>query len=143
MSARDTSMPVGMQVGFWFAMMLSIALAVAFALPAAGLLPYTIAGHPVSRDAWWRVSPLLLVVSGLAASIAWGIRNRRAWSRHLVMAVWTTIAIGTLASGVRRDLPRAVLVRALVQPALLAALTGWYFYRKRNVVEYFRALERR
>jgi uncharacterized membrane protein YfcA len=113
---------------------------VAFGLTAAGVLPYTIAGHLVSREAWWRVSPVLVVVSALAAAIAFGIRRRRTWTRHVVMLLWFALAIATIASSLSGDIPRDVLLRGLVEPAVLAVLCGWYFYAKPNVVEYFRAI---
>ena len=129
-----------MRVGYWFALMLSVALAVAFGLTVAGVLPYTIAGHLVSREAWWRVSPVLVVVSALAATIAFGIRRRQTWTRHVVMLLWFALAIATIASGLSGDIPRDVLLRGLVEPAVLTVLCGWYFYAKPNVVEYFRAI---
>jgi hypothetical protein len=52
-------MPAAMRVGFWFAVVLSVALAAAFFLTAAQVLPYKIAGYTVTREAWWRVSPIL------------------------------------------------------------------------------------
>ena len=131
--------PGALRVGYWFALMLSFALAVAFLLTAAGVLPYTIAGQRVSREAWWRISPILPVVSLFAAAVAFGIRRRRTWVRHVVMALWATLALAALASGLRGDIPRPVLLRALVEPAVLLLLCGWYFYAKPNVVEYFRA----
>jgi hypothetical protein len=120
--------------------MLSVALAGAFVLTAAGLLPYRIAGETVSRDAWWRISPILPVVSAFAAAIAFGIRRRRAWVRHLVMLLWATLGFAALVSGLRGDIPRAVVLRALIEPAILIVLCGWYFYAKPNVVAYLRRL---
>jgi hypothetical protein len=135
--------PAAMRVGFWFALMLSVALAGAFALTAAGFLPYRIAGETVSRAAWWRIAPVLPVVSALAAAAAFGIRRRRRWVRHLVILLWVTLAAAAVISGVRGDIPRSVVIRALIEPALLTVLCGWYFYFKPNVVDYFRALKPR
>jgi hypothetical protein len=129
-----------MRVGYWFALMLSFVLAAVFALTAAGLFPYRIAGQAVSRDAWWRISPVLPVVSAIAAAIAFGIRRRKRWVRHLVMLLWLTLALSALASYVRGDIPRPVTVRALIEPAVLTAICGWYFYARPNVVEYFRSI---
>ncbi|HEX9303090.1 MAG TPA: hypothetical protein VGA31_01430 [Thermoanaerobaculia bacterium] len=140
-SAR-TDPPTAMRVGSWFAIVLAVALAAAFFLTAAGALPYKIAGYTVSREAWWRVSPVLLVVSALAAAIAFAIRTARPWSRHAVILLWTSIAIAALLSGLSGDIPRAVLRRALVEPAVLTLLCGWYFYGKPNVVEYFRRISK-
>jgi hypothetical protein len=133
-------MPAAMRVGFWFAAVLSVALAAAFFLTAAQVLPYKIAGYTVTREAWWRVSPILPVVSIFAAAIAYGFRSQRAWSRHLVLLLWAAIAIAALVSGVSGDIPRSVLWRALLEPAVLTVVCGWYFYGKPNVVEYFRAI---
>ncbi|HEV8608759.1 MAG TPA: hypothetical protein VGS98_01635 [Thermoanaerobaculia bacterium] len=132
--------PAAMRVGYWFALMLSFALAAAFVLTAAGLLPYMIAGQTVAREAWWRISPILPVVSVFAAAIAFGIRRRKPWVRHLVMLLCTTLALAAVVSGLRGDIPPSTVVRALIEPAVLMALCGWYFYAKPNVVEYFRAI---
>jgi uncharacterized membrane protein YoaK (UPF0700 family) len=129
-----------MRFGYWFALMLSVALAGAFVLTAAGFLPYAIAGETVSRDAWWRIAPVLPVVSAFAAAIAFGIRKRRRWTRHLVMLLWPALALAALASYAGGDIPRSVLVRAVIEPTVLTLLCGWYFYRKPNVVAYFRGL---
>lgn len=131
-----------MRVGYWFALMLSFALAMAFALTAAGLLPYRIAGQTVTRQAWWRIAPILTVVSAFAAAIAFGIRKRRTWTRHVVMLLWVTLGLAALASGLRGDIPPSVVARALIEPAVLLVLCAWYFYGKRNVVEYFRSIAR-
>jgi hypothetical protein len=122
--------------------MLSFALGAAFLLTAAGLLPYTIAGQTVSREAWWRISPILPVVSAFAAATAYGIRKRRPWVRRLVLILWATLAAAALVSGLRGDIPRFVVLRALIEPAVLTVLCGWYFYFKPNVVDYFRAISR-
>jgi hypothetical protein len=79
-------------------------------------------------------------VSAFAAAVAFGIRKRRRWVRHLVMLLWATLALAAVASGLRGDIPKSVMVRALVEPAVLTVLCGWYFYVKPNVVEYFRAI---
>jgi hypothetical protein len=130
--------PAGVRLAFWSGIVLSVALAAAFLLTAAGLLPYKIAGETVTRAAWWRISPVLPLVSATAAAIAFGVRRRRSWARVLVMLVWPMLALAAVRSYRLEDIPRSVLVRALVEPAILTVLCGWYFFRKTNVVEYFR-----
>lgn len=130
--------PPGVRLAFWSGIVLSVALAAAFLLTAAGLLPYKIAGETVTRAAWWRISPVLPLVSATAAAIAFGIRRRRPWARVLVVLVWPLLALAAVRSYRLGDIPRSVLVRALVEPAILTVLCGWYFFRKANVVEYFR-----
>ena len=134
--------PIALRVGFWFTLILSFGLGAAFVLTAAGLLPYKIAGQTVTREAWWRISPILPVVSACAAAIAFGIRRRRPWTRHLVMLLWPTLALAACVSYRLGDIPESVLVRALAEPAILTVLCGWYLYRKTNVVEYFRGNSR-
>jgi hypothetical protein len=134
--------PIALRVGFWVAVVISFALTSVFLLTAASVLPPIIAGERVSSDAWWRVSPIFLVVAVLAASSAIGIRRRRPWSRHVVLAVWVSIAIGALMAGLSGDIPPHVLWRALAEPVILTILCGWYLYRKPNVVEYFRGNSR-
>ena len=134
--------PFTLRVGFWVAIVISFALTAVFFLTAASVLPPVIAGERVSRAAWWRVSPILLVAAVLAAAIAFGIRRRMPWSRHLVLALWVSIAIGALTAGLSGDIPPHVLSRALAEPAILTVLCGWYLYGKANVVEYFRGNRR-
>jgi hypothetical protein len=142
-SGVPANAPAAMRVGYWFALMLATVLAAAFVLTAVGVLPYRIAGHAVTREAWWRIGPILPVVSAFAAAIALATRGARPWSRHLVMVLWPTLAAAAFVSWRRGDIPSGVLVRALVEPAVLTAVCGWYFYAKPNVVEYFRAIARR
>ncbi len=127
-------------MGYWFALTLAVALPAAFFLAAARVIPHTIAGRRVSEAAWWRVSPLLLLAGALAGAIAYGFRAKKPWSRHLVLALWATIAVGALASGLSGDIPRDVMWRALAEPVALTFVCAWYFYGKPNVVKYFREI---
>ena len=73
---------------------------------------------------------VLLGLGILLLTIAFGIRARRRWARPLILAVWllegAVNVIGFVRSG------QAYL---LWVPFLL--FSGWYLYKKQNVVGYF------
>jgi hypothetical protein len=59
-----------------------------------------------------------------------------------VLALWGTLGAAAVASGLSGSIPLHVMWRGLAEPVALAVLSGWYFYAKRNVVEYFREISR-
>ena len=81
----------------------------------------------------WGLVPVfgvLLVLGALLIAIGFGIRGRRRWARPLILALWlfegAMNVIGFVRSG------QAYL---LWVPFLL--FSGWYLYKKQNVVGYF------
>jgi hypothetical protein len=78
------------------------------------------------------------VIGCLTASIAYGLAARKAWSRHLVMAIFVLIVVYTSALGALNVLRDTIMWRAIVNASLFGCASAWYFYFKPNVAEYFR-----
>ena len=98
-------------------------------------------GSPLSpAELIWRVVPMTLAVSFLMLTLARGLFVQRIWARRL--AVWqcmgVTVIVFILAP------PRvmwAVIVQLLPYAIVFTAVAYWYFYRKRNVADYYATLE--
>ncbi len=135
-------MPLLMQLGGWCALAFAVGSAAVLGLAAVGIGAYGIAGRPVATGEWLRLAgPLFVVCGGLMAGIAYGFRARKRWSRHLAMAFWTAFGLYALAMGVTGRVPSALMWRALIEAVGLGAIAAWYFYRKPEVVDYFRRLD--
>jgi amino acid permease len=76
------------------------------------------------------------------ASIAYGLATRKAWSRHLVMAIFVLIIVYASALGALNVLRHTIMWRAIVNASLFGCASAWYFYFKPNVAEYFRKFGR-
>ena len=99
-------------------------------------------GEKVTRSEWLQIAaPLVAVIGCLMASIAYGLAARKAWSRHLVMAIFVLIIVYAAALGVLNVLRHTIMWRAIVNASLFGCASAWYFYFKPNVAKYFRELE--
>lgn len=102
---------------------------------------YSIGGQPVPREEWLALAgPLLAITAVLMAAIAIGIFRARPWSRHVVMLHWLVVTGYGLILWVLRAVDPFIAMRAVGQGVILGAFAAWYFYRKPNVVAYFRSL---
>ncbi|HEX4600997.1 MAG TPA: hypothetical protein VH116_06370 [Gemmatimonadales bacterium] len=134
-------MPFLMRLGGRLAAAFAAGAGLLLVLAALGVGSFGIAGRPVTSGEWLRVAgPLFLSMGVLMAVIAYGFRARKRWSRHVVMVLWTTVAVYGVAVGVTGRVPAALAWRAALQALGLGALAAWYFYRNADVVGYFRSL---
>jgi hypothetical protein len=98
-------------------------------------------GEKVTRSEWLHIAaPLVAVIGSLMASIAYGLAARKAWSRHIVIAIFVLIIVYASALGVLNVLRHTIMWRAIVNAFLFGCVSAWYFYFKPNVDEYFRKL---
>jgi hypothetical protein len=130
-----------MRLGSAFAVLYCVGASVLLFGGLADALPYVIDGHDVTREQWLQgAAPLFAVTIILMVVIAYGLLGRRVWSRHVVMIHWAAI----LAYGgflyLRESIAPALALRVMAQAAALGLFAAWYFYRKPNVVAYFRSL---
>lgn len=133
----------GAFAGLWAACaLLVLALMIGVALFGGG--PFEFNGEPVSRASYLRhLPPVALGLGALATyfgAVAFGIWRERAWVRPAVLAFWLGISALLVGQGIAGVMNVAV---ALIWPAIYLGFVGWYFYRKPNVVDYYRALEAR
>ena len=86
--------PLGIRILSWFAAFASAGMFVSIALAILDLGPHLMGGEKVIRSEWLHIAaPLVAVIGCLMASIAYGFAARKAWSRHLVMAIFVLIIV--------------------------------------------------
>ncbi len=134
----NLQMPLLMKLGMGFAALFAVGAVTLILLAPFGIGLFEIDGQPVSANEWLRVSaPLFLMAGGLMTGVAYGFRTQQTWSRHLVMALWLLVGLYGLMAGMTGAVPASVMWRAIIQAIVLGSVAAWYFYAKRNVVEYF------
>ncbi len=110
----------------------------------AGAFPYVLDAHDVTREQWLAAAaPLFAITILLMAVIAYGLLRRRAWSRHAVMAHWAAVFAWGVLLWARGTVAPSLALRVMAEAGALGLIAAWYFYRKRNVVAYFRSLAAR
>jgi hypothetical protein len=105
---------------------------------------YSIDGDEVTQAEFIaRAVPWLIVVALVAGFIAWAFWSERAWARHAFVALWVVV-IATADVRLWED-PAidADEVFVTVFSLVMVLPVVWYFYLKRGVVAYYRALARR
>jgi len=65
-------------------------------------------------------------------------RFLQAWSRHVVIAMFTLIIVYASILGALDLIRHSMMWRAVIDAAIFGGLSAWYFYFKRNVATYFR-----
>ncbi len=136
--------PLGIRILSWFAALASAGMFVSIALALLDIGPHLMGGEKVTRLEWLHIAaPLVALIGCLMASIAYGFAAHKAWSRHLVMAIFVLIIVYASALGSLNVLRHTIMWRAIINASLFGCASAWYFYFKRNVAEYFRELGRR
>ena len=133
--------PLGIRILSWFAALASAGMFVSIALAILNIGPHLMGGEKVTRSEWLQIAaPLVAVIGCLMASIAYGLAARKAWSRHLVMAIFVLIIVYASTLGALNMLRHTIMWRAIVNASVACCVSTWYFYLKTNVAEYFREL---
>ena len=133
--------PLGVRILSWLTALASAGMFVSIALAILDIGPHLMGGEKVTCSEWLHIAaPLVAVIGCLMASIAYGFAARKAWSRHLVMAIFVPIIVYASALGTLNVLRHAIMWRAIINASLFGCASAWYFYFKRNVAEYFREL---
>jgi hypothetical protein len=136
--------PLGIRILSWFAALASAGIFVSIVLAILDIGPHLMGGEKVTRAEWLHIAaPLVAVIGCLMASIAYGFAARKAWSRHLVMAIFVLIIVYASALGALDALRHTIMWRAMINASLFGCVSAWYFYFKRNVAQYFLELGRR
>jgi hypothetical protein len=136
--------PFAIRILRWFAGIASAGMFVSIAIAILDIGPHLMGGEKVTRLEWLHIAaPLVAIIGCLMASIAYGLATRKAWSRHLVMAIFALIIVYASALGALNVLRHTIMWRAIVNASLFGCASVWYFYFKRNVAAYFRKLEGR
>jgi Fe2+ transport system protein B len=136
--------PLGIRILSWFAALASAGMFVSIVLAILDIGPHLMGGEKVTRAEWLHIAaPLVAVIGCLMASIAYGFAARKAWSRHLVMAIFVLMILYASALGALDVLRHTIMWRAMINAFLFGCVSAWYFYFKRNVAQYFLELGRR
>jgi O-antigen/teichoic acid export membrane protein len=137
-----TQKPVLLVLGQWAATLGAAIVLLLLALAPFDVGRYTIHDEPVSGPEFLhRAGLLFTTLGGVLVAIAVGLWREREWSRPLMVLTWIVLGVGTLVSDLE---PRAGgLVGGTVTMLITAGLATWYLYHKRNVVAYYRVIERR
>jgi len=108
--------PLGIEILSWFAALASAGMFVSIALTILDIGPHLMGGEKVTRFEWLHIAaPLVAVIGCLMASIAYGFATRKAWSRHLVMAIFVLIIVYASALGALNVLRHTIMWRAIVK----------------------------
>ncbi|HEV8618037.1 MAG TPA: hypothetical protein VGQ70_00955 [Candidatus Udaeobacter sp.] len=101
-------------------------------------------GERVTRDEWLHIAaPLVAVIGVLMACISYGFAMAKAWSRHIIIAIFRLIVIYATSLGTLNLIHHAIMWRAITNGTLFGGGSVWYFYFKPNVAAYFRELANR
>jgi len=142
--SHQMKQPLAVRFLSWFAALASAGMLVSIALAILDIGPHLMGGEKVTRSEWLHIAaPLVAVIGCLMAWIAYGLAARKAWSRHLVMAIFVLIIVYASTLGALNVLRYTIMWRAIVNASLFGCASAWYFYFKPNVAEYFRKLGRR
>jgi hypothetical protein len=136
--------PLGTRILSWFAALASAGMFVSIVLAILDIGPHLMGGEKVTRAEWLHIAaPLVAVIGCLMASVAYGFAARKAWSRHLGMAIFVLIIVYASALGALDVLRHTIMWRAIINASLFGCVSAWYFYFKRNVARYFLELGKR
>jgi hypothetical protein len=128
----------------WFAGLASVAMYLSILLAVYDIGPHIMGGERVTRGEWLHIAaPLVAVIASLMACISYGFAKEKAWSRHLVIAMFALIVVYASAFGALNLMHRAIMWRAIINGTLFGGAAVWYFYFKPSVADYFQQLANR
>jgi hypothetical protein len=131
-----------MRLGAVFSVLYCLGASTLLAGGLAGVFPYLMDAQDVTREQWLAAAaPLFAVTIVLMAVIAYGLQRRRAWSRHAVVAHWAVVFAWGAVLWIRDAVAPGLALRVMAEAGSAGLIAAWYFYRKRNVVAYFRSLD--
>jgi hypothetical protein len=136
--------PFAIRVLTWFAGLASAGMYLSILLVLLDIGSPSMGGEHVTRTEWLRVAaPLVAAMGILMALVCYALASRKRWSRHIVIAMFALIIVYATILGALNLVRHTIMWRALINATVFGCLTGWYFYLKPNVVQYFRDLEDR
>jgi hypothetical protein len=128
----------------WFAALASVGMYLSIVLAILDIGPHIMGGERVTREEWLHIAaPLVAVIGVLMACISYGFATEKAWSRHVVIAMFALIVVYASILGVLNLIHHAIMWRAIINGSLFGGVSVWYFYFKPNVAEYFRRIAKR
>jgi hypothetical protein len=136
--------PLVIRILAWLAALASTGMYLSIFLVLVGTGPTMIGGERVTRIEWLHIAaPLVAVIGIFMALIGYGFAAQKAWSRHLVIAMFALIVLYASILGTLNLIHRAVMWRAIINASVFGGASVWYFSFKPNVVAYFCELANR
>jgi hypothetical protein len=133
--------PFAIRVLTWFAALASVGMYLSILLAVCDVGPHIMGGERVTREEWLHIAaPLVAIIGVLMACISYGFATAKAWSRHLVIAMFALIVVYATSLGALNLIHHAIMWRAIINGTLFGGASAWYFYFKPNVAEYFRGI---
>ena len=128
----------------WFAALASVGMYLSIVLAILDIGPHIMGGERVTREEWLHIAaPLVAVIGVLMACISYGLATEKAWSRHVVIALFALIVFYASILGALNLIHHTFMWRAIINGTLFGGASVWYFYFKPNVAEYFCELAKR
>jgi hypothetical protein len=128
----------------WFAALASAGMYLSIVLAILDIGPHVMGGEQVTREECLCIAaPLVAVIGVFMACISYGFAAKKAWSRHVVIAMFALIVIYAMSLGTLNLIHHAIMWRAIINGTLFGGASVWYFYFEPNVAEYFRDLANR
>jgi hypothetical protein len=128
----------------WFAALASLGMYLSIVLAILDIGPHIMGGERVTREEWLHIAaPLVAVIGVLMACISYGFATEKAWSRHVVIAMFGLIVVYATTLGALNLIRHAIMWRAITNGSLFGVASVWFFYFKPNIVAYFRELKNR
>jgi hypothetical protein len=125
----------------WFAALASLGMYLSIVLAILDMGPHIMGGERVTREEWLHIAaPLVAVIGVLMACISYGFATEKAWSRHVVIAMFGLIVVYATILGALNLIRHAIMWRA-INGSLFGGTSVWFFYFKPNIVAYFRELK--
>jgi hypothetical protein len=126
----------------WFAALASLGMYLSIVLAILDIGPHIMGGERVTREEWLHIAaPLVAVLGVLMACSSYGFATEKAWSRHVVIAMFGLIVVYATILGALNLSRHAIMWRAIINGSLFGGASVWFFYFKPNVVAYFRELK--
>src|SRR5207247_8197628 len=130
----DRKVPFSIRVFIWLAALASVGMYLSIVLAVLDIGPHIMGGERVTRSEWLHfAAPLVAVIGILMAFIAYGFAAQKAWSRHLVIAMFSSIIVYASILGALNLIHRAIMWRAIINGTLFGGASVWYFHFKQNV----------
>ncbi len=136
--------PFAIRVLTWLAALASVGMYLSILLAVLDIGPHIMGGERVTREEWLYIAaPLVAVIGILMVSIAYGFATQKAWSRHLVLAMFGLIIVYASILHALNLIHHGTMWRAIINASVFGGASVWYFYFKPKVAAYFRELANR
>ena len=153
LSARDqfviifvtkSKQPLLIRILAWFAALASLGMYLSIVLAILDIGPHIMGGERVTREEWLHIAaPLVAVLGVLMACSSYGFATEKAWSRHVVIAMFGLIVVYATILGALNLIRHAIIWRAVINGTLVGGASVWYFYFEPNVATHFREMKNR